>query len=64
MNKGLRFSIAKIISKYYPYSAVEIDIELEGYKSIDLVVEGIENSLKYSISLARSCFELKNFYRR
>lgn len=59
INKDKRFSIAKILSKYSPYSAVEIDIELESYNSVDLVIEGIEWSLKYNISLIRACFETR-----
>jgi len=57
LDKDLRFSIAKALSKHFPYSAVEIDFELEAYKSVDIVLEGLKCSLEYNISLPRACFE-------
>lgn len=54
MNKYLTLNllddISKDLAKYFPYSAEEIFIELNRYKSVDIVLRGIISSLEQNIS--------------
>ncbi len=59
MKETLKQGIAKILSKHYPYSYEDIYAELRKYNSIDLVINGIEDSLEYGISLEQADYYLK-----
>ncbi len=58
MNKKLRINTAKLLSTHYPYDQHDIYIELRRYESVDLVIQGIEESLKFNISLTNACNNL------
>jgi len=48
--------ISKDLTKYFPYSAEDIFIELNRYKSVDVVLKGIILALEQNISLIEACY--------
>ena len=48
-----------LLERYSPYNRSEIYILLKKYESVDLVINGIKDSLKYNINLERACYEAK-----
>ena len=60
MNKYLTLNllddISKDLSKYFPYSAEDIFMELELYKSVDVVIRGIILALEQNICLIDACY--------
>jgi len=64
MRESLKNRIAKLLAKYYPYSQEDIYNQLKKYDSIDLVMNGMNDSLEYGISLERSCYESYLTFKR
>ncbi len=58
MTKKLRKDTAKLLSTHCPYHPDDIYIELRRYESVDLVIKGIEESLKFNLSLHDACNNL------
>jgi hypothetical protein len=59
MNKylgpNLYYEISECISKFYPYSAEDINNEIETHKSVDIVLRGIRLALEQNIDLESAC---------
>ena len=61
MNKYLTLNllddISKDLAKYFHYSAEDIFMELEYYKSVDIVLRGLILALEQNISLIDACYQ-------
>jgi len=55
LDQNLYYEISAVISKFYPYSIEDICREVEEYKSVDVVLNGIKVSLEQNVSLEHGC---------
>lgn len=63
ISKDLREKITTMFALYFPFTYEEILEVLEKYKSIDILAEGIERSMKKEpgeLSLKHACKEANN----
>lgn len=59
MKKTLNQSLSETLSLYYPYSVEAIYDKLKIYNSVDLVMDGLDDSLELNISLEQACYRLR-----
>jgi hypothetical protein len=55
LDPNLYYEISEVISKFYPYSAEDINNEIQTYKSVDIVLRGIRLALEQNIDLGSAC---------
>ncbi len=60
MRESLRQRLAKLLSKYYPYSQEVIYKRLRRWDSVDLVINGMDDALEYGMPIERACY-LRSF---
>jgi hypothetical protein len=59
MRESLKQELAKVLAKHYPYSHKVIYELLRRWDSIDLVMNGMDDSLEYGIAVEQACYYLR-----